>query len=463
LLDLGIRFGDLHSMYTDDGMFSRAEICRRATTIWNWSFHFASGSAAYQTFLFALAALLAIALLVGWETRIAVIGSWLMLVSIHHRVPPILSGAENLQRLLLFWAMFLPLGATWSVDERLARRRGEGVKPHGEWISSMATAAILVQMASIYLFSALFKSNPSWWSGTAIAGSLRHAFFASPLGDYLLNFPQLLTLLTWAALALEWAAAFLLFSPRRTATVRMWTLALLAAMHLSIAFLMEVGAFSFVALAGLTLFLPSSFWNSVASRLWLRNAPANPPLSQARAMRATKPSGLFRLGQGICCALLIYVFALNLNSLPSRPLGSLAPETWRPLTRGLGLNQNWGMFAAVPSRDGWYVARAVLQDGSEVDLLRQRSPVDWKKPTHPLAVYPDRFWIKLFREMSYEDDQGYQLMRRPVAEFLCREWDRRHFADQRVAEFELVFCLRDSPGSPRLRREQLVHLERNGS
>ena len=93
LADLAVRATDLNAMYTDAGMFSRAEICRLATSIWNWSFHFGGGSAGYQGMLFGIAAVLAIALLIGFETRIATIGSWLMLVSIHHRVPPILSGA----------------------------------------------------------------------------------------------------------------------------------------------------------------------------------------------------------------------------------------------------------------------------------------------------------------------------------------------------------------------------------
>jgi hypothetical protein len=44
LVDLAIRATDLRVMYTDAGMFPRAEICRLASNIWNWSFHFGSGS-----------------------------------------------------------------------------------------------------------------------------------------------------------------------------------------------------------------------------------------------------------------------------------------------------------------------------------------------------------------------------------------------------------------------------------
>ena len=60
-----VRASSLREMYTDEGMFSRAEICSLATTIWNWSFHFGSGNGTYQTLLFAFAGLLVVAFLLG--------------------------------------------------------------------------------------------------------------------------------------------------------------------------------------------------------------------------------------------------------------------------------------------------------------------------------------------------------------------------------------------------------------
>src|SRR5687767_5967651 len=70
LVDLCVRTTDLGAMYTDDGMFSRTTVCRYYG-IWNWSFHFGSGSSPYQAALFAFAALLAVLLIVGFETRLA--------------------------------------------------------------------------------------------------------------------------------------------------------------------------------------------------------------------------------------------------------------------------------------------------------------------------------------------------------------------------------------------------------
>src|SRR5206468_12618342 len=145
---------------------------------------------------------------------------------------------------LLFWAMFLPLGRVWSLDGWLEKRRDRS-GAHGDraMVLSVASGAILLQMALMYLFSAIFKSNTLWLRGEAIAGILAHDFYASPPGAYLLQFPRLLTGMTWATFALEWAAPLLLFSPRSTARARLGIIAALVAMHVSIGICLEVGLF----------------------------------------------------------------------------------------------------------------------------------------------------------------------------------------------------------------------------
>src|SRR5262245_48983619 len=313
LVELAIRVTDLNVMYTDAGMFPRAEICRRATTIWNWSFHFGSGSWGYQALLFGMAAGLALALMIGFETRLAAIGSWLMLVSIHHRVPPILSGAEVLLRMLLFWALFLPLGRVWSVDSWQEKRRGIAPSDSVQTqVLSVASAAILLQMGLMYFFSAIYKSNAEWLRGEALAGILAHDFYASPPAAYLLPFPRLLTGMTWATFVLEWAAPFILFFPRSTARLRLGVMAALAAMHLGIGLCLEVGLFSYVSLAGLTLFLPGTFWNNPLFARFSRPAEVSKPLVDA-AKHVKRPP-LFYAWQGACLMLLLYVFAVNINS-----------------------------------------------------------------------------------------------------------------------------------------------------
>ena len=61
--------------------------------------------------------------------------------------------------------MFLPLGASYSLD----RVRDSSAAEVPRTIFSPATFALLLQVAFIYFFSALFKIDPIWRSdGTAV-------------------------------------------------------------------------------------------------------------------------------------------------------------------------------------------------------------------------------------------------------------------------------------------------------
>jgi hypothetical protein len=66
--------------------------------------------------------------------------------------------------------------------------------------------------------------------------------------------------------------------------------------------------------------------------------------------------------------------------------------------------------------------------------------------------------------MAYDDEQGFQLMRAPVAEYLCRDWNSRNTPDRQIAEFELIYCLLNkaeakNTSTPQVSREQLVRLD----
>jgi hypothetical protein len=344
LADLAIRATDLNVMYTDAGMFPRGLIRHHYTSRWYWSFHLANGSLPYQAALFGIATVFAVALLLGLKTRFAVIASWLMLVSVQHRVPPVLSGADILFRVLLFWAMFLPVERAWSLDRWLAQRR-HGTTIHGgaENILSVASAAILLQIALVYLFSAIFKSNTIWIRGEAIAGILQHDFYASRLSANLLQFRGLLKAGTWGTLFLEWAAPVFLFVPKHTASFRIWLVTALGGMHLCIGLFLMVGLFSAVSLTGLILFLPAEFWDRLLALFSpnRKSVQLNCHLAPNHSVAKAR-TPLTRLAEDVCLLLLIYVIALNINTLSGRPLAWLAPENWKPLTMGCALGQRWG-------------------------------------------------------------------------------------------------------------------------
>lgn len=124
LCDLVNRAWWLRAHYTDWGVMPREALL---DTLWDraWmSVHLFSGTFAPTAILFVLSGAVAVALLVGFRTTIATALSWFLLISLHARNPIVLQGGDIIFRLLLFWAIFLPLGARWSIDAALDTRGG---------------------------------------------------------------------------------------------------------------------------------------------------------------------------------------------------------------------------------------------------------------------------------------------------------------------------------------------------
>lgn len=319
-------------------------------------------------------------------------------------------------------------------------------------------------MAVMYLFSAVFKSNADWFSGSAIAGILPDGFYGKPIAIGLLEFPATLAVLTVSVLTIEWLAPFLLFSPIRTGQLRLWVIGLLAGMHVGVEILLNVGLFSLVSLSGLILFLPPRFWDKLAGRASSTTGDSRPLGAAERTSPAPARALVSFAAQGTCALAFAYVLFVNINGLPGRFLPWTPVPAFELLTVSCGLGQKWDMFAEAPSRNGWWVARATLLDGTRVDLLRQGAPVVWERPHDSAAMYPNHRWLKCFREMSYADARGYQVFRGPVAEYLCRDWNRGRTSDKRVSDFVLVFCTEGKnefsfDPTPATIRETLVHLE----
>lgn len=263
LADLGIRFGDLIAHYTDTGVMPRS-LLAQVSKPWHWSLHAISGEPIFQVLLFTIAAVMAIAMLVGYRTRIATIASWVLLISLHNRNPALIFAADDVLRALMFWAMFLPLGASYSIESAL----NSGNHKLPARVVSGATVALMFQQCFIYIFSAAFKTkSPVWTEGTAVYYSLSFDQYATPIGHFLLNFPALLTLFTYVTLVLEWVAPLLLFIPVRNSFFRMCAVITFVMLHAGFGLTLNLGIFPFLSIFSWLAFLPSSFWNALHKRL----------------------------------------------------------------------------------------------------------------------------------------------------------------------------------------------------
>ncbi len=435
LWDLVIRWGSLEAMYGDTGMFPREEIASLANT-WNWSFHYLCGDAGCTGWLFLLSGLFALMVVAGFQTRLAIGASWLLLLSLHHRVPMILNGGDVLLRMLLFWAMFLPCGERWSADRVIS-----GKRPPGDAVAGgPAAAAVLLQMAIMYLFSAILKTNSDWISGHALEGTLHHDLYATATGAAIRDNSGMLRIATWATLIIEYIAPFILFVPSRCWLVRMVTIATLWAFHIVIGMLMEVGLFSVVSMTGLLLFIPGSFWNRL-ERLTGHAGKTGTTADSQSTPQLCRISPAADITAAICLGLVILINISGLGGNAGGP-GFLQH---RALLTGLGFSQRWGMFEKIPDQDGWFIAAATLADNQMVDLLNGGKPVTWTRPAVPSELFPDHRWRKCFREFSYQPAESLPLRDSYIARYLCHDWNENHPPERKVLHFELIFCMELQP------------------
>jgi hypothetical protein len=240
LTDLMLRARDLRAHCTDFGVMPR-DVLAQARHPAAWSLHTASGGLWFQVMMFTVAALFALMLLVGWRTKLASIASFLLLVSVQNRNPQILSGEDNLIIALAFWAMFLPLGARFSV---YAAHHDGRVKPAPNAFFSIATAGLLVQGMSMYLFSAFLKSGAQWIpDGTAVYHALQLDYFATPFALWFRQFDGLMTALTYYVWTVELIGPFLIFCPLFHKPLRLLFLFVFITMHTGFWLCLEIGLF----------------------------------------------------------------------------------------------------------------------------------------------------------------------------------------------------------------------------
>ncbi|MGL5873709.1 MAG: DCC1-like thiol-disulfide oxidoreductase family protein [Xenococcaceae cyanobacterium] len=265
--DLVIRFGDARALFSDEGVLPRVALIDGIVDRWYWSINLVSGQPFVQQLLFLTAIFMAVLMLVGYRTRLAVIASWAMIISIHNRNPALVFAGDDMLRAILFWSMFLPLGACYSIDSAL----NTSSKPLPKRFLSFATVALIVQLCFIYMLSAWFKHQSPLWSqeGSAVYYALSFDRYATGFGQFLLGLPiELLKLMNFGALWFEWLGALLLFIPFRTDFFRCVAIVSFILLHFSFGLSFTIGIFPALCIAVWLAFIPSSIWEWLLKRTY---------------------------------------------------------------------------------------------------------------------------------------------------------------------------------------------------
>ena len=451
--DLVIRSLALRAHYTDLGVLPRESI-GLSLNRWRICLHLVSGSTGGQALLFLLAAVAAVALLVGYRTRLATVVCWVLTFSLQNRNPMVLTGGDTLLRCVLFWACFMPLGARFSLDRRLA----SGPQPkrlETPTVVGAGVAAWMVQVWVVHFFAGALKTGAEWRSDfTALYYTLEIDQLQLPVGALLLELPlPLLKAMTVGVMVAELVLPFLLFPllfglERWRDGIRLVVALVLMSFHCGLILTLRLGIFPWVNLVSLAVFLPPLVWERLPRLEGFFRGLGERLAARLRGgwwgRRAGSPAAALHLPwwQTVpVVALMVFVLAWNLRSLPDSPVS--IPGKLRPLAYTLRIDQRWNLFAPRPyTSDGWWVIPGKLRSGEWVDLYRDGGPMAYEKPEDVSAEYPTYRWRKYLRNVYRSRNERH----RPLyAAWLCREWNRRHPPEEQVLELRLIYLKESTP------------------
>jgi Vitamin K-dependent gamma-carboxylase len=435
---------DIDAFYTDRGILPRGALISEFGNEWAISVHLMSGHWSVQLALLLIAIVFAVGLIAGYRTRLCTAASWFLLSSLQVRNPVILLGGDHLLRLLLFWSIFVPLNGRCSLDQALNPSTRPPEAAHMSWGSQ----ALMLQLCFMYWFTAALKWHPVWISeGSAIYYALNIDVFTTPLGRFLLRFPELLRLMTYGTVLLEFFGPFLVFSPVRHGLSRLLVVLMFIGFHAGLGLSMYLGNFAWVCAAGWLMFLPAEFWERAewwggeriprwvaTHRLW----------SSTFLRRVTPPPPRYRVGAVsntivLSCALLVLTW--NLTTLPR--MGIRLPVTWRRIASLTDLRQKWAMFAPVPlTDDGWYDMEGITISGARVDIWRGAGEPNDAKPADVFGTYRNTAWSEYLLNIW---DKDFSAHRPYFGRYLCRKWNESHAGAERVNLLYINYVLEVTP------------------
>ncbi len=413
LADLAYRARSLRAFYTDAGAVPRSLAAALYPTLSSLSLHALSGTARFQRLLFAVAAVLAVLLVVGYRTRLVAAGSWLLLASLQFRNYLVLNGGDTVLLVALFLGLFLPLGERWSVDavaaDRAPRRR----------VAGFAAAALLSQVVCVYATNAVFKLRSDvWTAGVAVRYVFALDRFTVRLGDLLAAFPALLTAVNWAWLGLLVASPLLVVAADRGRTA---LVAAFAAAHVGMYLTMDLGFFPHAMLACLLLFLPSPVWDRLETAVGPTAAALRRRVDSSRFVHAgpllpARPRRVAaRLVPAVTATVLVGGLLWQAGAVGAAPSPEPAPVD--------PAEHSWKLFApTLPATDGWFVVTGRLASGATVDLYPHAN-TSRDRPPDVAATYPGTRWRKYLTAVRADDRA-----RRAFADYLCRRGTARHGA-----------------------------------
>lgn len=420
IADLVLRARNFELFYTEAGVVPQS-LALAAPPADVASIYFISTDPSVTAGLFVIHGLLAFSLLVGYRARLSTVLVAVFVVSLDLRNPLVLSYADTLFMWLLFWAIFLPLGERWSIDAVHA------IGPPRETVGGLPAALILLQVLTVYVVNGIHKTASELWaSGEAavlVMGLDDMTFLAV---DVVASFPQLLAVggQIWYGMLLGSWFLIVLRGRSRTALVAVFVVA-----HLSFAVTVRIGAFGFVSITGVILFLQASFWSDLRRLLErvggletlssLSSHAEDAAASVPRGPRVDVCSAFARYHRpmvGLLAGVIGLIVVLSVLSaggvVDNQPADDLEAAT----TAVVDHQTEWSIFAPEPRRTArQYVVAAESPTGAHWDIHTDRELTADRPPElqTQFATYRERFY---FSSVRHDSPEGTQQL---LADYYC--------------------------------------------
>ncbi|KAF2069398.1 hypothetical protein CYY_009282 [Polysphondylium violaceum] len=293
ILDLYVRSLYLYDHYSDLGVLPASVVIDNNP--YYWSLYFINPSYFFACTLFVVNWILAFGFLIGYKTFWTNLLCWVFMTSLHVRNPFVLNGGDDFFRLFVFWSIFLPLGAKFSIDAILnvehLNNKANILNPkavtyspvistnklfpttdsEGKYFFGFGSMAIQAQFLLVYIITAALKTGAEWNTEySAVWYALHLEQFTTPLGNYLRPFVQLGVFLTWFSIYFEWYGVLLFYIPVKSLHGPLRTLGVIGfwCMHIGFGSCLRLGFFKYIPGMCVLVFLPKWFWDNLFNWLY---------------------------------------------------------------------------------------------------------------------------------------------------------------------------------------------------
>jgi predicted DCC family thiol-disulfide oxidoreductase YuxK len=236
----------LHDIISDNGVMPRSALLGGIARGNRFCLFDMAGPYWVTVVLWLVAVAVCVCLTVGWHSRIASVLTFFFVCGIHERNLLAFDGADNVIRVLLFWLMFMPSGARYSLDAVFRSAKGLPTITHGP---AFVMRLGQIQISWVYLNSFMHKwgGGNTWHDGTALhyALGLDH-LFTRDLGQWLFNKSWFYIPGTYFTDVVECTFLIFVFFPFLQPKLKAVAVASGVALHAGIWATMNVGNFSYL-------------------------------------------------------------------------------------------------------------------------------------------------------------------------------------------------------------------------